>query len=158
MLTLEQILDGNRIIAEFMGEKVFYPDYIKCYQHQIKLEIPKNHQTGKKYSTYSYHSLPPFEKSYDWLMPVVDTIEALDRCAYGFTKNPWGIKVIEYKSGNEVAIVDLQKDGESNIELYWLAVVEFCTWYKTQEQVKLSQKQKPKQHNFTRNGLQGMRK
>ena len=57
-LTNEQILEGNKLLAEFMGKKII-TDGISWFD------------------TY-YNALPRYDLSWDWLMPVVEKILTTD--------------------------------------------------------------------------------
>lgn len=66
-MTEQEISDGNRIIAEFMGAK-------PCKQHpntQLFLKIKDN-----KNPSLQYWHLLKYHKSWDWLIPVIDKIRS----------------------------------------------------------------------------------
>jgi hypothetical protein len=86
--------EGNKLIAEFM-------DRNKAFDPRDKI--------------YQYHS------SWDWLMPVVEKIEAM-RGTHLLMK-PFGCEILMFGKSliNEV--------GNTKIEAAWLAVVEFIKWY-----------------------------
>lgn len=104
------IIEGNRLIAEFMGASfddlgnvsfVMPADGIGlagCGQHAIK-----------------YHS------SWDWLMPVVEKIEKL---GYGFVII--GEQTEIYTNYDGQLFVE---DGETKIESVWKVVISFIKWY-----------------------------
>ena len=102
-----EILEGNKLIAEFMGVDVdSYTSYAeelrKCYSE----------------SDLEYHS------SWDWLMPVVDELMALKKCdILIYAKN---LVVISY-NGETQSYYTM-----SLIENVWLAVVELIKWYNSQ--------------------------
>ena len=66
-MTEQEILDSNKIIAEFMGAK-------PCKQHpntQLFLTIKNN-----KNPSLQYWHLLKYHKSWDWLIPVIDKIHS----------------------------------------------------------------------------------
>ena len=67
-LTKEEILEGNKLIAEFIGDYFdtgLEPSYYIRYNQEYKLEDSQ------------------FHSSWDWIMPVVDKINAMGK-AYSF--------------------------------------------------------------------------
>jgi len=108
----EEIIEGNKLISEFMGLRSFEDDrYGKMWTNPV--------DKGSCF-TLQYHS------SWDWLMPVVEKLESL---GYGFTVDPWGMEVIEYLSGEEELIIKIQKDEETKLEQYYYCVLETIKWY-----------------------------
>ncbi len=119
-MTLEQqILENNKIIAEFMGLKSFEDG-----RYGIMYTDPT--KNGSSTFSLNYHD------NYGWLMPVVEYIEQIDNHTFGFTVDPWGIEIIEYASGKEEVVVLTQHDSSEYkpIDKYYDAVVEFVKWYK----------------------------
>lgn len=148
MMKEQEIIEGNKLIAEFMGLKLIdisskmeelYKKPIWVSKNFDESDVPDeipykdDWQWDKFYpqvEKLSYHS------SWDWLMPVVEKIESL-----GF----W-VKIMGHTSfDNKYKSCDIKKqksksDGdylynyegdwmESKIESVWLAVVEFIKWY-----------------------------
>ncbi len=75
-----------------------------------------------------------FKKNWNDLMLVVEKIESLENGSYGFTIDPWGIVVIEYKSGNENVIVQFENDdNHPKIQQYYSCVTDFIQWYNNQK-------------------------
>ena len=109
----EEILEGNKLIAEFMGGKVIDEIFI-CK------ELTKSHNERCLHhyniSQAKYHS------SLDWLIPVIEKIESIGfRWEIGMSlKNPyhyckiWSIGTIE---------------GISPINAIYSAAIEFIKWY-----------------------------
>ena len=63
-MTEQEILEGNRLIAEFMGVKITGTKY-GCNHPLVTCAYPN-------YSNLKYHS------SWDWLIPVIDKIYSSD--------------------------------------------------------------------------------
>lgn len=128
----QEIIDGNKLIAEFMGMK-----------EKLDFQLPKTDEGGyypinKKgeydlteyftpYSHLDYHS------SWDWLMPVVEKIETLT--AFD------GRGEVNYIVSIEANQCIISQGGEGEIEYEqseakigatWKAVVQFINWYNTQ--------------------------
>ena len=64
-MTEKEILEGKKLIAEFVGKRTKRPRNIKAERWQVKLTSPDGFE---EYWPYGY--LPPFNSSYDWIMPV----------------------------------------------------------------------------------------
>jgi hypothetical protein len=101
-----RIIEGNKLIAEFMGAKMLVSNY---YGINI-IEFPDNR-------TYDLLGLK-YHSSWDWLMPVV--IECFNR-----------YDAIESNNTNHQFILN---DAliECNIESLYKAVVNFIEWYNSQ--------------------------
>lgn len=108
-MTQEEILKGNKLIAEFMGNKFTHCSSIKCVK---------------------YHS------SWDWLMPVVEKIETFPFITTIITSgcriSMWE-ESVPYEWIN-VDFEDIYSFGgkyyvRTKIEATWLTVVEFIKWY-----------------------------
>lgn len=106
------VLENNKLIAEFMG--IVYPmlDNVIVIDNVVTKE-----------DDLQYH------KSWDWLMPVVEKIEAtLDDDGYGNNV------LIETSSctilsGNDGSVVIGFTEGITKREATYQAVVEFIKWY-----------------------------
>ena len=70
----EQIIAGNKLIAEFMGLTPNKSDGGKTYAIGGVIEIE-----GEDYA--SSWEMPKYHTSYDWLMPVVEKIKDIDNQA-----------------------------------------------------------------------------
>lgn len=96
----KEILEGNRLIAEFEGR-------INKLCHYNNTSSPYN-----------------YEKSWDWIMPVVERIDSrtpYDPCVT-IEYNWCSIKMLN--GGFNIEVV-----GNSRIEATYKAVVEFIKWY-----------------------------
>ncbi len=108
-------IDGNKVIAEFMGG-IFYPD-------TNLFVFTKNCQTDKakryKPETLKYHL------SWDWLMPVVMKIETM-----GFDVNIKGIVCSVNRLLETETFIQLCLGEKSRkIELVYSVVIAFIEWY-----------------------------
>jgi hypothetical protein len=130
-----KIEEGNRLIAKFKGwfeEK----DGLEGTWYEIK-------GCGKyvAFSTYkeTYRDLP-FHRSWEYLMDVVEQIEALntlpeqiDNHTKFFCVTTYGKICTIYATsayGGGTTISEIK--GESKKEAVWLAVIEFIKWYNKQ--------------------------
>lgn len=113
------ILTGNELIAEFMGFKVI----AKSFEDKLIYNIPTNNGLGY----ISYMML--YNKSWDWLMPVVEKIEETN-----FIKivgKYCGINKTSANSFNNwVATEGISfMNPKSKIESTYKAVVKFIKWH-----------------------------
>lgn len=126
----KEILEGNRLIADFMGVKITGTKY-GCNHQLVTCAYPN-------YSNLKYHS------SWDWLMPVVERIENLE-------SGKWYIHIqgntIDIEDGNEgIGLWDFHINNDDPImsaypndknlkpiQALWLACVEFVNWYNNQK-------------------------
>lgn len=105
-ITKEEILEGNKLIAEFLGLTII-TDGISLFDA-------------------NYKQLAKYNESWNDLMPVVEKIDSIipDNC----------MVKIEYRDcviplGDDEAIY---KYESTKIKAVWQAVVEFIKWYNTQ--------------------------
>jgi hypothetical protein len=114
-MNTEQQIEGNKMIAEFLGKDYREADGERGYL------FPVNGNFNRRLmpSEMQYHS------SFDWLMPAVDKIKSL-----GFTVEIY----INPSAGTDIHIS--KDDDHLNIAAYsttleaiYTAVVQFIQWY-----------------------------
>lgn len=103
-------LTDNDIIAEFMGGTW----------------IPNGIYSEWTFTDGCRHNTLLYERSWDWLMPVVEEISKID-----FPKHNEQ-KYFEFQDRAEC--VENIQIGHTSIELVYTAVVEFIKWYSNQPQ------------------------
>ena len=123
-MTKEEILEGNKLIAEFMGGtfknisskdiavswvSIHMKDDDVNFQEEDYPEKPHNGSCWK-FNELKYHS------SWDWLMPVVEKIEK----TYAYVD-------IKGCAVNISTIVETS--APTKIEAVYMACVEFIEWY-----------------------------
>ena len=108
-MTKEEILEGNKLIAEFMGM------------------VRHNHIS---YATWAnskgdhiFESVLQYHSSWDWLMPVVEKIESL--------KNSDDYEIDIFGNCCDIG-GRFEAVGETKIAAVYIAVIEFIKWHKTQ--------------------------
>lgn len=139
-MTKEQILNGNKLIAEFMWWDIIEPSNSSLLEQSIKHT--------------QYH------RSFDWLMPVAEKIEQLGHQTFNLDGKvidcysrfeikhnrinlSWshnhGYQLYietqeEWRSGGNVGLakeykrINIKKET-TKLEALWLIVVEFIRWY-----------------------------
>lgn len=117
----------NKMIAEFMG--------MTC--HRIGDEEYEEYEWMPRFehSNWSFKEPPPFDKSWDWLMPVVEKISKL---GLGPTDND-NVSSIEIEGAtkqSEVCMLCL----DTSMEDVYAEIIKFITWYNSVTQQAL---QKP---------------
>lgn len=129
LMTQEQIIEGNKLIAEFMGLKM-QGDIAKRWHKQWFDEHGKRHER-------LYYDI-----SWDWLMSVVEKIESLGfwteivNSCLGTTKRPGPIIWCQISKENHTDL--LRDDNETvitrteasiKIVAVYQAVTQFIRWY-----------------------------
>lgn len=120
-MNTQEITNGNKLIAEFMGCKIVSNDFI--FPDEMKhLYAPSNlyemedgiYNFSCDVSEIKYHS------SWDWLMPVVEKVS-----------NIVGFKGMDECNETEWYILKRLFDLRisANITSVWIAVIEFIKWY-----------------------------
>lgn len=136
-MTQEQIIEGNKLIAEFMGacNKQTAPCIIKAYVQDDEVCFHAEIEpTKEKRSTYKLTELL-YNSSWDWLMPVVDKIESVIFYPKDIPNFSTSFSFIIHKKfviingitagypANKTDVLD------SKPMAVWLSVVEFIKWY-----------------------------
>jgi hypothetical protein len=122
----KDIIEGNKLIAEFMGSKRDpQGDISEDYEHYNGVGM-----LGGYAINFSYHL------SWDWLMPVVEKIESLelDRNNYEVWIHTWSVDIVSLRKGHSVRKQKIQVDieeGDSKILATYRAVIDFIKFYNT---------------------------
>ena len=132
----KEILEGNRLIAEFMGVKITGTKY-GCNHPLVTCAYPN-------YPNLKYHS------SWDWLMPVIDKIESLEG-SNPFKDNPKvkfqgdHVEIFWYSTyrgdciywknytGIDNNTYQHKNQEDSRILAVFRAIVEFIKWYNSKQ-------------------------
>src|ERR1700709_861404 len=106
-------LEGNRLIAEFMGRKFFaykdnrsYSEPFDKHADCVKFISDNNligyvPELGWELKNGKYHT------DWDWLMPVVEKIQSIESGRFGFIVDPWSMEILDYKE-TEARIVYME--------------------------------------------------
>lgn len=125
MIDNKEIVEGNWIIASFMGATI--TDGIGYTGRNISFPTETNGLYVHKLTDLKYNS------SWDWLMPVVEKIEDLERgMAYNVEMyNVWCVVTIgtQYAMTCDVEFTEIKYRTESKIESTWRCIVDFIKWY-----------------------------
>ena len=123
-MTKEQIIEGNKLISQFMGETIDTSKWGENWAKILDLEI------GDK--------TPKYNESWDWLMPVIEKIESLNddkvkkiyvsidgkKCAI------WNyFNAASVLRGNDGHTIQLRKIANSKINATWQCCVSFIKLY-----------------------------
>ncbi len=139
MIDKEKILEGNKLIAEFM---CFVKDGFLWKHGDVKLaqHYPKHIFEGDNTDSFKFYS------SWDWLMPVVIKIENLNLADYmyqwegseGETRYNFKKITVDIENNYCWIFIDLDLDpphdicnhmADTKIEATWLCVVDFIKVY-----------------------------
>ena len=117
-MTNEEIIEGNKLIAEFMGGKI---EIHKSLEEEIVLlgfewYFTNIHDWSSR--NLQYHS------SWDWLILVVEKIESMKHPVYISSNN---CTIYQSVGRDHGWIID--KYGKNKIEAVWLSVIEFIKNY-----------------------------
>lgn len=118
----EQIIAGNKLIAEFMSDMKDYTPYGEQGDF-IDSEICGIEDCDSVFYTWGNMG---FNRNWLWLMPVIEKIEALP-----VPENKDNYEVSIYGTACEIGNFFIQEKGETKIEAAYKAVVTFLTWYNT---------------------------
>lgn len=120
-MTEAEIIEGNTLIAHFMGMELEVID-----GHSVTYEWVPMQPNGN----WCFKDPPPFNKNWLWLMPVVEKINTIFIHNYG----EMGVYIKPftcYIGSDETDPVIITTSGNypKLIEMVWSAVVTFIRWY-----------------------------
>lgn len=114
-MTPEQLINGNKLIAEFMGYDLYNGNFI-----HMDSETPIGNMFLQKEA--KYHS------SWDWIMPVVEKIH-INRNVKEVSIIPGRTRIwMQGRKPNTYIQSPCLLENNSITEC-WLAVIEFINWY-----------------------------
>ncbi len=122
----QEILEGNKLIAEFMGSSVYEKGVLTLTGEQFSFSETDIHPQVK------YHS------SWDWIMPVVENIELTELASIvikGVKRKPHPHQHVVnlYFNNKDIKDVYWRKEHESKIFWVYQAVIYFIKWYNAQK-------------------------
>lgn len=116
-MTQQQILEGNKQIALFMGFTESMSKY--SIMSQDKILVYRRGTEIHTDNSLSYHD------NWDWIMPVVETIESLGYSTYMFPRNE-----ITIKENNTISAKNIAKvQHPAKLTAMFEACVQFVNWY-----------------------------
>lgn len=121
-LTAEEI-EGNRLIAIWMGAKIGNP----VGRTEVLINVP-DFYSDRTTSTHATKDLQ-YHKRWDWLMSVVDKIEAIHHVYEGDYINVRISQGYVQIEGTRTRIFRNTSIEGSKIRATWLAIVDFIKWY-----------------------------
>lgn len=121
MVTEKEIVEGNKLLAEFW----------------------KNTETKHPYFGWFLTNYPKdsellFNSDWNWLMPVVEKIESIEDektgnafqvVIYEEEVNIWDKRITPWKE-----VVNISADGNSKLQNTWKACIEFAKYYNSNKQ------------------------
>jgi len=124
-MTQEEIIEGNKLIAKFIG---FY------FRNESTCQPIHGWITGLSTMTYNPDFYLKFHSSWDWLMPVVEKINNMNA---SISINPANVSITTHVIGHILQDDSYHKyyffkpsgDNYTPIEATWNAVVDFIKWY-----------------------------
>lgn len=139
-MTQKEILEGNKLIAVFMGlelEEILFGKYVYARE-----EFKDVHKLNTYYTEFYEPNELLYDFSWDWLMPVV---EKICRLRVGDGKDfidfsyPRTFGMLNTKTDEIMVRLNgfSLKEASTLIEALWKSIVEFIKWYN-----ELSNKQK----------------
>ena len=111
-MTQEEIIEGNKLIAEFMGYELAGPGF------------PSGYFVNNDY--FHFENLK-FHTSWNWLMPVVEKIESL---GMQFWIGKYASSVTHEKIGD----LEIHEKGNDKLIVIYNLSVKVIQWYNQQKQ------------------------
>ena len=123
-MTREEILEGNRLIVNFMGIRPVYNSYTGTFQWSDGVFFA----TGDILYEEAMNNIVKYVKysaSWDWIMPVVDAIETRSMGIYQVDILQEGCKIKNRCKSYIDKTVSKVPEGTTKLESVWMAIVEF---------------------------------
>lgn len=124
-------LEGNKIIAEFMGLKRIGSS--ESSENILEVPVYKHFDKNGKVFGETYYTHHKYHSSWDWLMPVVEKIQSIDIApAPNYRGYRIEIVVQGYVKISGFPMPTIFKNVSiegSLINAVWQAVVQFIQWY-----------------------------
>ena len=145
-MTRKEVIEGNKLIAEFMGYSVGFPhktdkySYIQTVEGYIIPSIvnPSPHPSDIDTHQFSLTDLR-FHSSWDWLMLVVDKVILINMGVPRMTRiyfNTFRYRkyhptehTYKVRIHNDFKDFIIKTESNSEIEATWLAITQFIKWY-----------------------------
>ena len=132
-MTRKEVIEGNKLIAEFMGYSVGFPHktdkygYIQTVEGYIIPSIvnPSPHPSDIDTHQFSLTDLR-FHSSWDWLMLVVEKINTMNS-KYEINIYSQVVTLFSYSPIETKA--KFNNSEFTKIVAVWLTVIEFIKWY-----------------------------
>ena len=119
-----KIIEGNKLIAEFMG-LTFIPadEFVKCFEEGVPVDKkdvwlapPTKCGTINQIDKLEYHT------NWNWLMPVVEKIESL---GYDFSIDNCYVRIWDGGQSD----FEMTFSEPTKLLTAYFAVIEFIKWY-----------------------------
>ena len=138
-MTPEEITQGNKLIAEFMHYKMNEDGY-----YLIPYELPqfRGSDHGEWCSATNHHweihlQNLMYDFSWNWLMPVVEKIESLDKLGGIVTIIQGQCKIVSRALGDNTVYANksnyMLMGVKGKLLSTWEAVIGFIKWYNEQK-------------------------
>ena len=118
-----ETIEGNKLIAEFMGFK----RKSGAAEH---FEVPKEKQLEYRAINLDLKNMP-YHSSWDWLMPVVEMIETDASQETGHNEIHITENTCEIFRMSYIKPQFKNFDSKSKITAVWKTVVQYIQWYNT---------------------------
>lgn len=126
VLTNEEILEGNKLIATFMDAEIF--GIKETGDNPLRaIFTPLRFDAAIK---AGYNLQMSYHSSWDWIMPVIDEIESKNGCSYKVTLMYAFASVTDISQHGEPYII--RSIGHTRITTAYNLVVKFINWYNQQ--------------------------
>ena len=126
-MTTEEIIAGNKLIAEFLGWELTPRTLENGWKFIWWERDDETRSNPKGRRQLCYDTSLQYHSSWDWLMPVVEQFENdLNMVVVILNKS---CSIIPQGKTQSKSITKGYLTGETKIEGVWKAVVEFIKWY-----------------------------
>lgn len=136
MKKIQEIIEGNKLIAEFVDLEVLANPHLGGVRPKLSNSTPKElleiifceitYEGGSVY--------PQFDTSWNWLMPVVEKIEKMNN--YTCIERPININDLHHNYFTIDGSHEFKTCSKSKIEAVWKGVIEFIKLYNEKNRSK----------------------
>lgn len=126
---VEQIIQGNRIIAEFNKDTLIKKGFINEWATDLD-NLKETFYNSCEHGNY-YLANSKYRTSWDWLISVIDKIESL---GYEVQIGKYLYRINDYYYciiHNQGDSTYFETDKSERISAVWYAAIDFITWFNT---------------------------
>lgn len=128
----QEIIEGNKLIAEFMGAEVLSPKTKFTYY-----DFGDNWSETNSYVFQQkiHDNMLKYHSSWDWLIPIIDKIELIEDSKYVVQIAADRCTIFEWNDSENIVKFNVMHTGEK-ITATYKCIIEFIKWYNNGKDIK----------------------
>lgn len=146
-MNCEEILIGNKKIAQFMGYTYFPHNmegikdpgwkttadtsiFRKFNDSYTFIKSVKGDDFVKRKYLCRGHNDLKYDVDWNWIMEVVEKVQTIENGRFYLSVDPWSITIFDYSNSPELEIVKCEFEYNVTLNMrYFNTILEFINWY-----------------------------